>query len=219
MVLRRPGGVNSPSLRALRMSSRKRARSAGSSMYGLRSSAVNFCRAKGGGFAGNGCVGQVSSSGHVGLGHRPLFDGPQRLAGHAIEHPDEALLADLRHDVDRLAVVPHGQQFRRGGVVVIPDVVVDHLEMPEPLAGAGIEREQAIAEQIGAFAVRAVEVVFRAGGRECRRCRASRRGTSRPTRWRRRRSSRRPSATCRSRTRRDAGWCGTSRPACRCARR
>ena len=110
MVLRRPGGVNSPSLRALRISSRKRARSCGV-RYGLRSSTVNFCRANGGGLVGNGCVGQVCSPGMSVLRHRPLFDRPKRLAGHTIEDPDEALLADLRHRVDRLAVVPHRQQL------------------------------------------------------------------------------------------------------------
>src|SRR5260370_25402327 len=101
---------------------------------------------------------------HVGGGHAALFDGPQRLAGHAVEHPYESLLADLRHGVDGLAVVMHGEEFRGGGVVVVPNVVVDELEMPEALAGAGVEREEAVAEEIGAEAVCAVEIVLGAGG-------------------------------------------------------
>ena len=64
------------------------------------------------------------------------------------------------------AVVADGQELGRGRVVVVPDVVVDHLEMPEPLAGAGVEGEQAVAEEVGALPVGAVEVVFRTGGRE-----------------------------------------------------
>src|SRR5947209_5443991 len=63
MVSRRPGGVNSPSLRALSIVSRSRARSARSAIYGSMSSAVNFCRANGGGMVGNGCVAQASSPG------------------------------------------------------------------------------------------------------------------------------------------------------------
>src|ERR1039457_5929488 len=59
---RKLGGVNNPSLRALRIMSRKRARSA-ALRYGLRSSTVNFWRENGGGFTGNGCVGDVFSSG------------------------------------------------------------------------------------------------------------------------------------------------------------
>src|SRR5437016_10995814 len=37
-----------------------------------------------------------------------------------------------------------------------------HLEMPQALAGAGIERQQTVAEEIGAAAVGAVKVVLRA---------------------------------------------------------
>src|SRR5438876_12081962 len=37
-----------------------------------------------------------------------------------------------------------------------------HLEMPQALAGAGIERQQAVAEEIGAAAIGAIEVVLRA---------------------------------------------------------
>ena len=69
-------------------------------MYGFRSSAVNFWRANGGGLVGKGCVGQVSSPGISDARHGPLLDGPQRLAGDAIEDPHESLLAHLRHRVD-----------------------------------------------------------------------------------------------------------------------
>src|SRR5690349_23076569 len=61
-VPRKLGGVNSPSLRALSIMSRKRARSS-ALRYGERSSTVNFWREKGGGFTGNGCVGDVFSPG------------------------------------------------------------------------------------------------------------------------------------------------------------
>ena len=38
---------------------------------------------------------------HVALRHRALFDGPQRLAGDAIEHEQETLFGRLRDGVDR----------------------------------------------------------------------------------------------------------------------
>src|SRR5262249_29168185 len=104
-------------------------------------------------------------AGHVALGDRALLDGPQRLAGHPVEDPHEALLAELRDRGDRLAAVPDGQQLPRGGIVVIPDIVVDHLEVPEAFAGPGIEGQQAIAKEIRAFAVDSVEVVLGTGGR------------------------------------------------------
>ena len=65
-----------------------------------------------------------------------------------------------------LAVAADGRQLRRRVVVEIPDVVVHGLEVPEPLAGPRVERDQAVAEQIGALAVAAVEVVLRAAGRD-----------------------------------------------------
>ena len=44
------------------------------------------------------------------------------------------------------------RQLRRGVVVEVPEVVVDVLEMPEPLAGPGVKRQEAVAEEIGANA-------------------------------------------------------------------
>ena len=52
---------------------------------------------------------------HVGLRHRTLFDGPQRLAGHAVEYEQETLFGWLRDGVDVLAVMSHGEQLGRGG--------------------------------------------------------------------------------------------------------
>jgi hypothetical protein len=42
---------------------------------------------------------------------------------------------------------------------------MDHLEVPEALAAARIEREQAVAEQIRTVTIAAVEVVARRAGR------------------------------------------------------
>src|SRR5882724_78145 len=52
----------------------------------------------------------------------------------------------------------------RAGIVVVPDIVMHHLEMPQALASARVEGQQAIAEEVGAGTVRAVEIVFGAGG-------------------------------------------------------
>src|SRR5262249_33342884 len=95
-----------------------------------------------------------------------LFDGPQRFAGHAIEHVQKTGLARLRDDIDRLAAVRDGQELRRGRVVVVEDVVVDHLEVPDAPAGPGIQRNQAVAEEIRARSIGAVEVVFRTARRD-----------------------------------------------------
>src|ERR1039457_2227999 len=110
---RKLGGVNNPSLRALRIMSRKRARSA-ALRYGLRSSTVNFWRENGGGFTGNGCVGDVFSPGTAvgggrlgglcqgevgvgvfvsaedgGRGAGPFLYRPKRFSGVSIKYPDK----------------------------------------------------------------------------------------------------------------------------------
>ena len=44
--------------------------------------------------------------------------------------------------------------------------MVDRLEMPEPLAGPDVERDDAVSEEIGAFPVPSIEVVLGASGRD-----------------------------------------------------
>ena len=65
-----------------------------------------------------------------------------------------------------LAVVLHRQQLRRGGIVVVPEIVMHDLEVPQALSRARVEREQAVAEQIVALAIAAVEIVRRRAGRQ-----------------------------------------------------
>ena len=105
-------------------------------------------------------------AGHVALRHRPLLDRPDRLARHAIEHIQQAELRGLRDDVDRLAVVLHGQQLRTGDEIVVPQIVMQQLVMPEALAGAQVEREQRVAEQVVPFAIAAPEIERRRAERE-----------------------------------------------------
>ena len=57
----------------------------------------------------------------------------------------------------------HGDQLRSGGRIGVPEIVVNGLEMPEPLSGAGIERQHAIRVEVVAGTVAAVEFVL--GGR------------------------------------------------------
>ena len=68
------------------------------------------------------------------------------------------MLRGLRHDVHVAAVLPDRQQLGRLRQVEVPQVVVNELVMPEPLAGARVERHQAVGEQVGALAIAAVEV-------------------------------------------------------------
>ena len=115
---------------------------------------------------GNGCVGHVCSPGMSLCGTGRSSIGQIGVAGDAIEHVQEARLAGERDDVDVAAVVPDRRQLRRRVVVEVPEVVVRRLEVPQALAGARVERDQAIGEQVGADAVGAVVVVGGRAGRE-----------------------------------------------------
>ena len=95
---------------------------------------------------------------HIAFRDRTFFDRPDRLPGDAIEHVKKRLLGGLRHRFDRAAVDDDVGEDRRVGDVVVPDAVMDQLEMPLALAGLQIDRHEALAEEAGARPIRA-EVV------------------------------------------------------------
>ncbi len=99
---------------------------------------------------------------HLRLRHRPFLDRPDRLAGDAVEHVEPSGLVRGDDHVAVAAVVTDGGQLRRRAPIEVPEIVVHELEVPEPLAGARVERDDRRAEEIRADAVGAVEVV---GGR------------------------------------------------------
>ncbi len=117
-----------PSAKYLRASS---ASACSAGVKSMRSSSVKPWRSNAGGLVGNGCVGDVTLARHVGLADRPLLDRPDRLAVRAIEDEDERLLRDLGDGLDRLAVDGDVDQDRRGREVVVPDVVMDQLVVPD----------------------------------------------------------------------------------------
>ena len=98
---------------------------------------------------------------------RPLLYRVDGLAGLPVEHEDVGRLGDLGHHVAPPAVVDDGEQVGGRREVAVPDVVVHGLEVPDALAGRGVEGEQGVGEEVGAHAVAAVEVGGgRAGGDE-----------------------------------------------------
>ena len=106
------------------------------------------CRSNGAGFVGNGCVGGVPLAGYVALRHGPLLDGPDRLAGDAVEDVGEGLLARLRDRLDLAAVDRDVEQVAGGGEVVVPEAVVHGLEVPDALPGLGVDRDDALGEEV-----------------------------------------------------------------------
>ena len=98
--------------------------------------------------------------------HRTLLDGPQWLTCHPIEDVQETKLSGLRHHVHILSIVLDGEQFRRDRKIIIPQIVMDQLKVPQPLASARVQREQRIPEQVVALAIRAIKIVASGTQRE-----------------------------------------------------
>ena len=94
----------------------------------------------------------------IGSGHGFFFDGPERRAGHAVEDEELAVLRALRDGVDFFSAVGYGEEQRRARQILVEQIVVDHLEMPEPLASGGVERDEGVGEKIFPVALGAIEV-------------------------------------------------------------
>ncbi len=85
-----------------------------------------------------------SFAGHGRRGNGTLFDWPDRFPGHAIEDVKETGLARLHHRLDSFAVDGDLAQRRRTNRVVLPEIVVNHLEVPDPFSGLRVERNECI---------------------------------------------------------------------------
>ena len=76
--------------------------------------------------------------------HVALFDGEQGLAGVSMQHEQHAGLGRLQ---DRGYVLAAATDRGEGGgrcIVVVPEIMVDGLEMPCDLAGRGLERDDRV---------------------------------------------------------------------------
>ena len=102
----------------------------------------------GSGRVGYGCRGRRVVAGHLRLDDLAIHDGPDRLAGLAVEGEDEPLLRVLDQRRDALAVHRQVHQDGRGRQVVVPLVAAVDLEVPAPLPGPDVEGEDAAAEQV-----------------------------------------------------------------------
>ena len=101
-----------------------------------------------------------------GPGHRPLDDRPDRLARHAVERVGHRLLGQLHHGLDLAAVDGDVHQDRRDVVVVVPQIVMHGLEVPDHLAGLGADTDDAVRIEVVAGPVSAVHVVAGSPGRQ-----------------------------------------------------
>ena len=111
--------------------------------------------------ADSGWVGRSLLAGHVALRHGALFDGKQRRAGVAVEHEELRGLGSLQH---RVLAVRQRDQRRRRGIVVVPQIVMHGLEVPDEFSGRGAQRHDGIGIAVVAEPRDAVVVDRRAAG-------------------------------------------------------
>ena len=104
--------------------------------------------------------------GHRARRHRPLLDVEDRLAVLPVQDEEVAGLRRHGEGVDRLAAPLDLEQHRRRRRIVVPDVVVDRLEVPAVLAGPDVDRDHGVREEVGAVPVAAVGEGNRRGERQ-----------------------------------------------------
>ena len=104
---------------------------------------------------------RIPLAGHIALRHGPLFNRPDRLAIRAIEHVEQRLFGWLGDRFDSPSLDRDVGEDRRAREIVVPETVVNRLEVPHALSRPRIQRHHALRKQIGAFAQPAVPVVGR----------------------------------------------------------
>src|ERR1700684_4218270 len=97
--------------------------------------------------------------GNIALGNRALLYAVDRLGGGAVEDEHQSVLVDRRHRRNRLAIMFYIEQYRWRLQVKIPNVVMDHLEVPQQLAGVRAHGDQTIGKEVIARTVDANAIV------------------------------------------------------------
>src|SRR5215469_13565234 len=98
---------------------------------------------------------------HVTLRNRAPFNRPQRLASHAVENEQEALLRSLCDRIDCRTVPVDRHQLRSRCGVVVPEVMMHKLKVPQIFACSHVQRDEAIRKEILPLAICAIKVVGR----------------------------------------------------------
>ena len=115
---------------------------------------------------GEGLCGRGLLTGDAGLRDLPFLDRPYRFARLPVEDVEKRLLAGQHRRLDRATVDLDVAEDSRRGEVVVPEAVVNGLEVPAALACLAVDGDQALGEQVVAAAVAAVPVVRWRAGRQ-----------------------------------------------------
>ena len=85
---------------------------------------------------------------HIRSGHRRLDNWPNRFACFSIKDEQKTLLGDLHQCLDRLTFHLNINQIWSSGQIVIPNIVVHSLEVPDSLAGLAVQRDDTVGKKI-----------------------------------------------------------------------
>ena len=100
------------------------------------------------------------------MGNRSFFDGPHGFTGDAVKNVGEGLLARLGDGFDRAAVDRDIKQIPCGWKIVVPETVMDSLEMPNSFACFCVDANEAFGKEVIAGAHATVPVIGWCTGRK-----------------------------------------------------
>src|SRR6476469_5812267 len=92
-------------------------------------------------------------AGNIRSRHGCFFYREQRFAGFAVEQEYKPLLRRLRYGINQLAVARYGYEVWWCRWIAVENIMMHKLKMPDALAGAGVERQQAVGKEVRTFAV------------------------------------------------------------------
>src|SRR5690606_18477533 len=96
--------------------------------------------------------------------HRDLLHREQRLSRIPVKYEREAHFCQLHNGIPCGVRCLYGDEDRRGGIIIIPYVVVHGLVVPLAFTRGCVKGDDAVAEQVRSLPESAVKVV---GGRSC----------------------------------------------------
>ena len=99
-------------------------------------------------------------------GIRPLVDGQNGLTRDAIKDVEEPGFADLGHGLNGLPLNDEVDDYGCCRQVVVPDIVMHGLKMPESITVTSVESDHGGAEQVIAWTIAAIKVMGGCGHRK-----------------------------------------------------
>ena len=96
---------------------------------------------------------------------RDAHESARGLARHPVEDEQKSVLGTLRDGADFEPVVGDGEKDRRRGKVLVEQIVVHELLVPDPPSRVGFQGDERVREKVRAMAVASPKIGTRRFGR------------------------------------------------------